>query len=76
MNYFEAAAQLQSMTRESESMKDQEFTESELRRAIMYARQDIVLLVSLSMSLNKQMSTIRLLLGMLVVMVAAILLVR
>ena len=59
------AAGLQQMVRESESKNSLDYADDEVRRAIVHAREDIVLIVSNLSSLNKQLRTVRLLLWVL-----------
>ena len=66
MKYDEKAAQLQAMTRESESAKEEDFTEAQIHRAIVSSREDIILLVSYLSSVNEQLTYIRWLLIVLI----------
>jgi hypothetical protein len=54
------AAHLQRITRASEADKDEiEFSEGQIKRSIVYAREDIILLVSHLSSINQQLRTIK-----------------
>lgn len=48
------AAHLQQMTRDTEARVDAEYNDSEVRRATVHMREDIVLVVSQLSSLNNQ----------------------
>lgn len=72
MKYDEKAAHLQAVTRESESVKEEDFTEEQIRRAIVYSREDLILLVSYVSSVNQQLTYIRWLLTVLIGLLALV----
>ena len=51
----ERAAQLQRMGRDGERTKTDTYSDDEVRRAIIYTREDVVLLVSYLSSANEQL---------------------
>jgi hypothetical protein len=57
--YDRLAAQLQTMGRIGEAEQPLEYTDEEVRQAVVHARQDIVLLVSYLASLNRQIRAIK-----------------
>jgi hypothetical protein len=60
MNEWDAkAGRLQEMGMDSEAQKTEVYSTEEIGRAIVYTRQDIVLVVSYLSSANKQLATIR-----------------
>ena len=64
------AAQLQQEVRISEGGKRESYSEEDSRRAAVYSREDLIVLVSLLSSLNRQVSYIKLMLAVLTVVIA------
>jgi len=65
------AAQLQEMTRRSESAKAEDFDEASVRRAVVYTREDMVLLVSHLSSVNKQLSFLKTMLVLILIAIVS-----
>ena len=70
--YDKKAGQLQSMTRNYERSSAQEYNPVQVRQAVVHGREDIVLLVSYLSSANEQLTSIRRLLLILVVLLMAL----
>ena len=62
------AAALQQMTIDSEEEKGFSYNSDEIGRATVHTRQDLILIVSHISSLNRQVNTIKILLGGLLVL--------
>ena len=71
-DYDDDAQKLQSMTRNDEINHPQEYHPIQVRQAVVHGREDIVLLVSYLQSTNKQLTSIRRLLFILILLVSAL----
>jgi hypothetical protein len=68
--YDSEAEELQQSVRNTESEKDVEYDDSQIRQAIVHMREDVVLLVSYLSSLNRQLMWLRRLLWTVVALLA------
>lgn len=68
----EIAGHLQQAGRSSEATKGDSYSEEEARRAAVYTREDLILVVSHLSSLNRQIASIKNLLILLVFLVACL----
>jgi len=70
--YDDDAERLQSMTRNDEINHPQEYHPIQVRQAVVHGREDIVLLVSYLQSANKQLTSIRRLLFILILLISSL----
>jgi hypothetical protein len=66
------AARLQEMNRASEEAKGDEYTDQVVRRSTVYTREDLSMIVSLLMALNKQVATAKTILLAIAALIAGI----
>ena len=72
-DFDQKAGQLQAMTRDTESSKEDDYSPEQVRRAVVYTREDVVLIVSYLSSVNEQLMWVRRSLAVLVVLLIAML---